>query len=217
MRNFAFRKDEDFRKEENFVFRKDEDFRKDEHFTFRKDEHFACWGWTLFCLHCLNWAADARAVLLCHRSWHRLMCSEITFWFVWPLEIVPCDPALAQCPSVHLGTVTFGFHHRPVVTMSPSTQHPENPTLSLWNFLYFLFYYTFPTLARSVGVLLQTEVKSESIFWLLPSSHDSSQKIRGANRSWQGCAVPIPALLGYVQIIFRMNICSNTDAEIIFN
>lgn len=54
MRNFAFRKDEDFRKEENFVFRKDEDFRKDEHFTFRKDEHFACWGWTLFCLHCLN-------------------------------------------------------------------------------------------------------------------------------------------------------------------
>lgn len=160
-------------------------FRKDEHFTFRKDEHFACWGWTLFCLHCLNWAADARAVLLCHRSWHRLMCSEITFWFVWPLEIVPCDPALAQCPSVHLGTVTFGFHHRPVVTMSPSTQHPENPTLSLWNFLYFLFYYTFPTLARSVGVLLQTnEVRIHFLAftlqsWFKPENQGSQQELAG--------------------------------------
>lgn len=91
-------------------------------------------------------------------NWHRSTCSEITFWFVWPLETVPRGTALAQCPSVHLGTGTAGFHHRPLATMSPSTQDPENPTLRLWSpFVYYL-------LTRSVGVLLQTEGKSVSIF-----------------------------------------------------
>lgn len=52
-------------------------------------------------------------------NWHGSMCSAITFWFVWPLEIVPCDTAPAQCPSVHPGTVTW-VSSRPVVTMSSS-------------------------------------------------------------------------------------------------